>query len=401
MDSLRQFGQISVYLSHPLILIGFVLFLFFGVHRLLIKSGIIQPLHKHEGSKVIRLLLRYGFIIALVTILIGFFIKGWQIYVSKNGRKQITNAALAQVKKELVNNFLNLSISIGGVEYRKPTAFWEKRRLNETELAYQDRAKNYFQQYQLDIRLLLDENEANVLSGLFVSGNINIKLRPGNEGYKAALQESAKFWGDKVRILKERVGDTKAAEKREIERRIRDPYLLMLRKWAGLSDTLSQSAIFALQKKEIDTVETDPAELVSLAALSFLESDGFATITYFERALRADSLKPFQKLFIELSLDRLKNPEKYENSIGLLILRIDPGGSFDKAGLKVGDVLLSMDGKVLIEPMDIASEIGVGGKKPYLLRVIRDDQSTKVVLYGGESAQATLTQLVFFKPIQL
>jgi predicted metalloprotease with PDZ domain len=177
--------------------------------------------------------------------------------------------------------------------------------------------------------------------------------------------------------------------------------LLRLRKWAGLSDTLSKAEVFALQNKEINMDETDPAELVSLATISFLESDGHASIIYFERALKADSLKPFQKLFIRLSLDRLKNPEKYENSIGLLILKLQTGGSFDKAGLKVGDVLLHMDGKTLIDPMDIATEIGVGGKKPYLLKVIRDNQLIKIVFHGGESAQAALTQLVMFNPIQL
>jgi len=60
------------YLMHPLVLIGFVALLFFGIHRTLIKSGIIPPLSQRGGSAVVKLLLRYGFQLSLVVIVLGF-----------------------------------------------------------------------------------------------------------------------------------------------------------------------------------------------------------------------------------------------------------------------------------------------------------------------------------------
>lgn len=72
MDTLQAFKDIAPYLTHPLVLVGFVLLLFFGVHRTLIKAGIIPPLDQQTGSAVVQRLLRYGFVIALVVIVLGF-----------------------------------------------------------------------------------------------------------------------------------------------------------------------------------------------------------------------------------------------------------------------------------------------------------------------------------------
>ena len=72
------FVKIAPYLANPLTLVGFVLLLFFGIHRLLITSKIIPPLEPSEGSKVVHALLRYGFIIALMMILLGFALQFWQ-----------------------------------------------------------------------------------------------------------------------------------------------------------------------------------------------------------------------------------------------------------------------------------------------------------------------------------
>jgi tetratricopeptide (TPR) repeat protein len=49
-----------------------VLLLVFGIHRALLRSGIIPPVSQQSGSRIVQLLLRYGFIIALVTIVLGF-----------------------------------------------------------------------------------------------------------------------------------------------------------------------------------------------------------------------------------------------------------------------------------------------------------------------------------------
>jgi len=62
MDSLlAAFGKVAPYLKHPLVLVGFVLFLFFGIYRQLIESGIIPPLDQQAGSTVVQTILEYGF----------------------------------------------------------------------------------------------------------------------------------------------------------------------------------------------------------------------------------------------------------------------------------------------------------------------------------------------------
>lgn len=80
MDSSPSaFEKIAPYLKHPLVLVGFVLFLFFGVHRQLIESRIIQPLDPKASSAVVLAILEYGFWIALAVIMLGIglqYVKG-------------------------------------------------------------------------------------------------------------------------------------------------------------------------------------------------------------------------------------------------------------------------------------------------------------------------------------
>jgi len=71
---LHAFKQIAPYLTHPLVLIGFVLLLVFGIHGQLIDSGIIPPLPEQEAGGVVHALLRYGFWIALAILVLGFLL---------------------------------------------------------------------------------------------------------------------------------------------------------------------------------------------------------------------------------------------------------------------------------------------------------------------------------------
>jgi hypothetical protein len=71
-EELRFFHDIAPYLSHPLVLIGFVLLLVFSVHRALLKSQLLKPLSPGNSNTILRLLLHYGFIIAILLILAGF-----------------------------------------------------------------------------------------------------------------------------------------------------------------------------------------------------------------------------------------------------------------------------------------------------------------------------------------
>ena len=72
MDKIEAFTNLAIYLKDPLVLVGFLLLLFFGIHRTLIKSGIILPLSARAGSKILQILLRYGFLIAIAVIVLGF-----------------------------------------------------------------------------------------------------------------------------------------------------------------------------------------------------------------------------------------------------------------------------------------------------------------------------------------
>ena len=81
MDVLLQaFKAIAPHLSNPLVLIGFVLLLFFSLHRTLLKAGIIPPLSTRTGGKVVQILLRYGFVVALVIIVLGFTIQFYKTH---------------------------------------------------------------------------------------------------------------------------------------------------------------------------------------------------------------------------------------------------------------------------------------------------------------------------------
>ena len=73
-----DFATVAPYLTNPLALVGYVLFLFFGLQRTLIKSGILPPVSARTGGKVVQLLLRYGFILALVVIVAGFLLEAIQ-----------------------------------------------------------------------------------------------------------------------------------------------------------------------------------------------------------------------------------------------------------------------------------------------------------------------------------
>jgi hypothetical protein len=85
LPSIGEFSKVAPYLTNPLVLIGFVLLLVFGIHRALIKSGILPPVSKTESAKIVRLLLHYGFIVALLLIFLGFGLVAWNSHAQKTG----------------------------------------------------------------------------------------------------------------------------------------------------------------------------------------------------------------------------------------------------------------------------------------------------------------------------
>lgn len=84
-----------------------------------------------------------------------------------------------------------------------------------------------------------------------------------------------------------------------------------------------------------------------------------------------------------------------------MVIKLILDGNFDRAGLKEGDVIVSVNGETINEPGEIASELGKSGDNPILLGVIRDGKSMRKVIKGGESAGATLSPLIILNGIQL
>ena len=78
---MRTFAEIAPHLGNPLVLTGFALLLFFGIHRGLIRSGILPPADKSATPGILQQLLRYGFVIALVLVVAGFALAAWRAYL--------------------------------------------------------------------------------------------------------------------------------------------------------------------------------------------------------------------------------------------------------------------------------------------------------------------------------
>ncbi|MCI5183743.1 MAG: tetratricopeptide repeat protein, partial [Candidatus Electrothrix sp. AW1] len=84
------FEKIAPHLSNPLILVGFVLMLAYGIHGQLMKSGLLRQVSEEDSGLIIRLFLRYGFWLALVLLLAGVGLQfsdralsAWNSYMDK------------------------------------------------------------------------------------------------------------------------------------------------------------------------------------------------------------------------------------------------------------------------------------------------------------------------------
>ncbi|MES9902174.1 MAG: tetratricopeptide repeat protein [Sedimenticola sp.] len=93
---LDSFKNIAKYLSHPLVLVGFVVLLFFKTLHILIESGILPTIAQDDGFIILLDLLRYGFIIGLVTIIAGFGLQFFKVH-----RTTLTPADVADIVEKL------------------------------------------------------------------------------------------------------------------------------------------------------------------------------------------------------------------------------------------------------------------------------------------------------------
>lgn len=96
-----DFSKIAPYLSDPLVLTGFALFVFFGFARAILSSGIVPTLTQNSGFRLMSRLLLYGFVLAIAVIVVGFIIK----YREMSHRDQAS--AVNLIVTELKGNKLN------------------------------------------------------------------------------------------------------------------------------------------------------------------------------------------------------------------------------------------------------------------------------------------------------
>jgi hypothetical protein len=75
MGMITSFEKIAPFLKDPLVLIGFFLLVAFSFCRYVVKKGVIPPLPRTLGYRILRLILLYGFIIGLLLVVLGYALK--------------------------------------------------------------------------------------------------------------------------------------------------------------------------------------------------------------------------------------------------------------------------------------------------------------------------------------
>ncbi|MGR0480550.1 MAG: tetratricopeptide repeat protein [Candidatus Electronema sp. V4] len=80
---ISSFEKIAPHLANPLVLVGFVLLLAYGIHWQLMKSGLLSKVDKKDSGIIIRLFLRYGFWLALTLLLAGVGLSAWNSWIDK------------------------------------------------------------------------------------------------------------------------------------------------------------------------------------------------------------------------------------------------------------------------------------------------------------------------------
>lgn len=139
---MQYFAQIAPYLTNPLVLAGFVILLFFGIHRTLIRAKLIPPLSASAGKDILSTLLRYGFIVAVLIIMAGFGMEGWKVYIGRQGGVDADEvlAGLDRISK----GFEDLDRRGGLVSSpSKPQEFYHNARLYELNGDYLNARRSY------------------------------------------------------------------------------------------------------------------------------------------------------------------------------------------------------------------------------------------------------------------
>jgi hypothetical protein len=501
-----DFSKIAPFLTNPLVLIGFSLFLLIGLLKQLIKSGIIPEVTKAAGAGIVRLFLDHSFVIVLVVVFLGFLSEGLEKYYEyiinkdtgiKETYSKRADAAFSAVLNELGTNVQTIGTLVSAIEsdsLLQPFEKYEKRRVNETELAYRERGKNHYRDYHSYLQELLvkfkisdstwkaHQNDLLTLNkdiskfisaykhvnfavdfiqryvenvqhtitlnysdlesyskitsqraekiasakvelcaivskaallvrkdsellpfnlGLETAGIVNVPIIRGNDGVKLLTEKSIEFMREKSKVIGNTIPKLNDAAKQHISNVIHDPYLKMMRRSLGMSESLTEAEIYHLTIKKLDTETKEFSKLLTLASTSYFEGDGSNSIAYLERAYAIDELPDNVKKYLEASIHRLKNPDEFGESLGFIIMDIDKKGLFANSGFKLNDILIGINEKPLIEPTDISSSLAHNSNHPFLIKLFRKGQEMKLAVKPGKSAGVTITQLVVFGQVRL
>jgi tetratricopeptide (TPR) repeat protein len=96
--NIAGFEKVAKYLAVPLVLVGFVLMLAFGIHSQLIDSRLLTQVSVEESGAIIRLILGYGFQLGLCVTVLGFGLAAW----SKHLDKKVQAIDASKLAKELL-----------------------------------------------------------------------------------------------------------------------------------------------------------------------------------------------------------------------------------------------------------------------------------------------------------
>lgn len=293
------------------------------------------------------------------------------------------------------DDYLNHLLSLGIGDKRRSTDCLSRHSeiLTSLKIHLLESAAYYFTAFND----YADGNE--ILLSLSIA-NIHIDIAAGQKPFSQCHKKIAEYAAEKTEILRERIVTDKKT--RHIDPDIHDPYIVMLRKTVGLCEALSESEIRWLENSDIDMEETDPLKLFKLAAFSYIELDGEASIIYFERILTLSDIPLIHRMFAENSLHRLKNPEFYQGALGIMVLGVNNYGGLERAGVQAGDVIITINGQPLLEPFDLSAVLASEkAGTPVLLKLVRNKSYSTIILNSGEPAGAVLSQLVIYNLFQL
>jgi hypothetical protein len=135
MAQITGFEDIAPYLTQPLVLVGFVLFTFFGAERALLKAGLIPRLTPRAGETVMQRLMCYRFVLVLLAIVLGFSLA---LYRGERGHNPAQAASTLKQRATASNG--GTAINTGrdftiGVRSPPPPVEYATSRSAGTELA--------------------------------------------------------------------------------------------------------------------------------------------------------------------------------------------------------------------------------------------------------------------------